>query len=240
MSGIPYLCVAVRSMDSRKPIIDESTLAAFMAGTLPPRQRREVAARLAEDPRMREVLSMAMRALDAAQEEVPVGVPDVVRPPVPLRRMETPAPAEARRPRRLRLLRFGRYVAAAVVVAVVGLGVWRAFAPSSPTEPVRTLRGEEAGPLTLTLPASLDALDLAWEAVPGADHYEVVVWDLEAAETVARFQVETHRIGAETPIARTLQALLEAGRPYAVRVDALDAANRLLRSSGMVTFELQR
>ncbi|QXD16450.1 hypothetical protein GQ464_005735 [Rhodocaloribacter litoris] len=228
-------------MDPAKQPIDDQTLAAFMAGTLPVHRRREVVAQLARDPELRELLQMACEALEAARqaEALPAASVRPLTGPETGSPLRVVVPERPARKRPARLYRLGRYVAAAVVVVALGLGVWQAFIPSAPPDAGPLLRGEADEALRLSVPATLDELAFSWPAVPGADHYLLVVWDLEEAVPVARHRVETHRIEAGDAVARALQPLLKAGHPYAVRVDVFDVENRLMMSSGMVEFVLQ-
>lgn len=210
--------------------IDDHTLASFMAGTLPASRHREVAAYLADNAGARELLHMAYEAMDAGDTVLaPLeSMPREPHRPRPATRPDRPA----QRPARLRLLT--RFAAAAVVVFAVGLGVRLALQPA----PEPLLRQAPAPALTITPPASLADLSFAWSPVDGADHYNVVIWDLEAARVVARHTTPDPRIDPGTPFTRLLHPQLAPGHPYALRVDALSAENRTLLSSELTEFTL--
>ncbi len=226
-------------MDRTPQPIDDHTLASFMAGTLPVERRREVASQLAKDENARELLHMAYEAMDATK---PFG--GSVKP-VPVERAPQAAPRRAdRRPVRWAsgLRRLSRYAAAAVVVLAVGLSLRLAFGPlnTSPGRTVPLVRGTEDARIAVTLPATVSELAFAWTETPGADHYHVVLWDTEEALPIARHNAATNRIDADEPFVQSLRALLEPGRVYALRIDALDAENRQIGSSGMIEFTLRK
>lgn len=208
-----------------------------MAGTLPAHRRREVASYLAKNANARELLHMAYEAMDASRQ---LGEP--------LTQMTAPRPSQMhiapkadRAPRRHapRIYRLSRFAVAAVVIFAVGLALRLSFGPFGGPEPTPTLRSDAAPEsIGLTLPTSIERLSFAWTSVPETDHYNIVIWDPEKALVVARHRADENHVEAAHPFLQSLRQLLIAGHPYALRVDAIDAENRTIRSSGMVEFTL--
>ncbi len=223
-------------MGSSQTPVDDQTLASFMAGTLPAHRRREVASYLANNANARELLHMAYEAMDASRSmEQPLTVPQPARP------MSMPKADRAPRLSGLRLHRYTRYAVAAVVIFSVGLGIRLTVGPLGGSVPVPTLRSDAApAPIDLALPSSIEALSFEWSSVPETDHYNLVIWDPAQALVVARHRADANRVDPAQPFIQSLRPLLEAGHPYALRVDAINAENRIIRSSGMVEFTLMR
>lgn len=218
-------------MDRTNQLMDEYTLAAFIAGTLPPKQREEVIRYLTENADARELLQMAHDALEASRqtdemEELPrvTGDRPLQRPPRRADRRSVPA---ARRMQGL-----SRYVVATVVVFTIGLGLRVAFGP--PTDALRSPIPPEAPQLSVRVsPADLE---FQWSRIPDAYHYRLVFWDPQEARVVAQHETPTHRIEGDDAFASDLRERLVAGQTYTLRIDAVDAQNRLIQSSETVQF----
>ncbi len=207
-----------------------------MAGTLPVERRREVASQLARDDHARELLHMAYEAMDATKPFA-APAPKETAPPAAPRRADRRAVRWASGLRRL-----SRYAAAAMVVLAVGLSLRLAFGPlnTSPGLTTPLVRGNDAESIAITLPATVSDLAFSWTETPGADHYHLVLWDTEQALPIGRHNAVTNRIDADEPFVTTLRSLLEPGHVYALRIDALDAENRRIGSSGMIEFTLRK
>lgn len=208
--------------------VDEYTLAAYMAGTLPATERAAVTAYLAENAEARELLQLAHQSYQAGQiqEEVaPVAPVRTARPA--LRRVERPA-----RPAVRRLGSVMQYAAAAAVLAGIGFGLRLAFVP--PTDTLRSDSSDEV--IDVAIRGTLPEVRLSWEAVEDAREYRVVVWDLGQVEMVAEYEVDQPRLRAGGTEVKDLNRRLTAGRAYAIRVDAVDTGNRVIQSSESVEF----
>lgn len=211
-------------MNDASNILDEYDLAAFLAGTLPESRRQEVVAYLASNAEARELLCMAHEALEMSQK------PEVYTPP--------PQGAPARAPRkavpRQRTFRFGRYLAAAVVVFSLGFGLRLALGP--PDDALRSQ--QEATQDKLTVEIATPDLAFEWTPIPSAYRYTIVVWDAYEARVVAQHETRTTSISHHSEFVETLRPLLRSNRDYTLRVDAIDARNRLLKSSDLTNFSL--
>ena len=188
--------------------IDDHLLAGFLAGTLPADQRARVVRYLASNGDAREVLALAGRALDAAGE-VPAA----------------PARRAADRPMRERIARrapvFRRAVLAAFLVFGVGAGLRLTFGP--PADQLRSTVAEAP------LQVEVDGGTVSWGPLADAARYDVVVIDPATTDVVAR--TETTTPATDATFAADLRAALTPGHPYEVRVDAISAEGRRLRSS---------
>lgn len=214
-------------MERSTQIIDEYTLAAFIAGTLPEQRRSEVVAYLAENADARELLHMAYEALQASH------VTEEAAPPRP----DEPAPPTVREPDRgavwrpaRRLQGLGRYAVATVVVFTVGLGLRLAFGP--PTDALRSPLPAQAGEMAVQVSPS--DLTIEWSPVADAYEYRIVVWDPQQARVVTRSETSAHQ--SDAAFAAELRQKLAAGHTYTLRIDAVDAQNRLLQSSASISF----
>ena len=213
--------------DAQHPL-DEYTLAAFLNGTLSEEQHRDVLVYLADSGEAREVVCMAQDAMEAAREPVtePFALP-AASPKL--------APRPARDPSRpaLALVHWQRYAVAATVLVLMVMGLYAALPGTTDT-----LRG---GDDTNTLAVQLDAvtLEMSWTALPDAYSYRMVVWDVEAAESIARQEVRTTHLGETDAIVQDLRTHLERGRAYEIRIDALDAENRVIRQADLLPFTYQ-
>lgn len=215
-------------MEKANQTMDEYTLAAFMAGTLPRSRRAEVAEYLSNNADARELLQMAYEALESshAQEDDDAlhALPFEERPA-----SRNPIPRADRRPAlsRRRASSIGRFVAAAVMVFAVGAGLRLSLGP--PADALRSRSSAEA--LELSIRASEYGPVFLWSPLENAYQYRVVVWDPEEAVVMGRLETKANRVDAKDDFIRNLRDLAEQGRQYTVRVDALDARNRLLDSS---------
>lgn len=211
-------------MGSTPSSIDTHTLAAFIAGTLDDDRRRAVIEHLARHPDDREWLQMALDARAAAQELDAEAAPLPERPAVPNTRGAAARPAKRRSRSRHWLLG-----ALATVVLLAGLSI--VLAP--PSDTIRAIQTAEA-PLSVAVDAA--PLAFQWEAVADAYSYRVVIWDPEAAAVVDETSTREPSLAADAAFVTALRPQLEPGRTYQVRVDAIDAQNRRIRSSEATSF----
>lgn len=193
--------------------VDEHALAAFLAGTLPNERRRDMIEYLAADPEARDVLQMAAEALEAARgthQEPWAGKPFGAA-------RTRPAP------------RIRRYLAAILVAFGVVAGLHLAFEPTT-----STLRSPlERGGLTVRVDAG-PTPSISWPAVEDAYRYRLVVWDPEAARVVGEYETTDRVLDGSHPVLQKLESDLQPERSYVLRVDAVDAQNRLVTSSAAV------
>lgn len=220
-------------MDQTNQLIDEYTLAAFIAGTLSKQRRDEVIAYLAENAEARELLHMAYQAMETARQTDEIAGPARVadRPAhLPAREADrTPA-----RPALRRLHGLSRYVVATVVVFTIGLGLRLAFGP--PTDALRSPLPAQSSELTVQVSPS--DLVFTWNHIPDAYQYRVVIWDPQEARVVARHETATTRLDEESAFVRELRAQLADDHTYTIRIDAVDAQNRLIQSSESIEFDV--
>jgi hypothetical protein len=210
--------------------LDEHTLAAFLSGTLSEEKHREVVRHLAANEEAREVVCMAQDAMEAAREPVtePFILPEVASKP-----SAAPRPARAPTWPALSLVHWKPFAVAAMVLVVLTIGLQAGLFNNTDT-----LRGGEEAP-ALTVEVDAQTLMMSWNALPDAYSYHVVVWDVEAAESVARHELRTTRLDKSDPFVQQLHDQLEAGREYEVRVDAQDDENRIIQRAELLAFTYQ-
>ncbi len=211
-------------MDLTEQTIDEYTLARFLAGTLPDEERRDMIRNLTHDVDSRELLRATMEALEAATEKQ-LGAPlPAARSPRSLNnRTATLRP-------RMSLVSFCRYSAAALVLMAVGVGARLSVAPAA--DAFRSSAAHQT--IAVEQRAHAEGLSLTWEAVREAYQYRVVVWDPEAAAVVGELTTGANHLDAQDKgVAEALKGA-RRGRSYQVRVEAIDDANRLIRSSSLL------
>ena len=219
-------------MQDPERVIDEYMFAAFLAGTLPEERRREVVEYLAVNPDAREVLHMAADALEAARSAGPEEAPSTRWGNAPATRRSD----RVRHASRRSFLRgAGRYVAATAFVFVVGMVLRLAFGP--PTDALRAPLQRSAELLDLNVSASGTAIE--WSPVENAYRYRIVVWDPERAVVAGQYETSDSRLDQEHEVLRSLRGDLEVGRTYTIRVDAIDAQNRLIRSSETLDYLME-
>ena len=123
-------------------------------------------------------------------------------------------------------------LAAAMAIAVLGLGVWlsrRAVEPAG--QPV--LRGPSAGVLVLDVKAGpRGSIDLSWPTHPAAAAYEVKVFSSDGSRVWGQ-EVSEPRVRIEPG---TLPAP-EPSKPLEVEVQALDAMRQVVASSDPTPLE---
>lgn len=220
-------------MSSQPPPIDEYSLAAFLAGGLPDDRRAQIIEYLAENADARELVCMARVALDAVDEPL-----DDAPPPDAL---PSRAHTRAARPHRVASM-FGkgsRYALAACILLLVGFGAYlgRSSLQQVFRTPTDTFRdGSTDAPLDAHVTVT-PALAFEWPAVPEANSYRLYIFDVEDADLVTRHVTGATRLGPDDAFVRSLDTLLTAGRAYSLRIEALDAQNRILRSSQPKAFE---
>lgn len=206
-------------------VIDEYTLAAFIAGTLTKQRRQEVIEYLAGNADAREVLQMAYAALSAAQNSENDAEPvSLLRP---ARRSDRTAVAKL-----FRLREASRYIAATAIVFAIGIVLRLAFGP--PTDALRSPLTRDGQGLEVSVTGPGPEFD--WPSVPNAYQYRIVVWDPLEARVVGQYSTSESEIDSTDPIVRDLQPKLRKGDSYTLRIDAIDAQNRLIRSSETVEF----
>lgn len=218
-------------MNKDNQVMDEYTLAAFMAGTLSPERREDVALYLSNNADARELLQMAYEALEASRDQdLDFELPEV----------EGVLPAQIRPDRVPTQLsrRFhsgmARFAAAAVFVFAVGMGLRVSLGP--PTDALRSRQADDV--LTLSVATSADDPVVHWNQVPDAYQYRVVFWDPQAAEVVGRHETSSTRLDQGDAFIESIRTQATDGRSYTVRVDAYDAQNRLIQTSETVSVSL--
>lgn len=194
--------------------IDDYTLAAFIAGTLPEKRRAEVISYLAQNEEARELLRMAYQAMDVAGD-------------IPVVEIKKVAP----RPH-ARIYHLARYAAAALVIISLGFAAYLQFLPEK--DELRSTRDVE--PFAVQVEPARNAVAIQWNAVAEADRYAVVVWDINRAEVVARYEQQQADLNSNDPEMKDLATRLKPGRHYSVRVDAIDRDNRIVLSSPSTDF----
>lgn len=214
-------------MDQTHTPVDEYILAAFIAGTLDEERRRAVINYLAANAEARELLHMAYQAMEAAH--APDAVPEVHPAPAQL----PVSPVRDRAPRR-RIAR--RMAAGLLAVLLVGFGV-RAllFAPS---DALRSPQPAAEAP-TFSVQIETPSLAMSWDPVLDAYAYQIIIWDPVGVRVVDRHRTTATHLDADDPFVETLSATLEPGHSYSLRVDAINAQNRQLRSSEAINFTFQ-
>lgn len=206
--------------------LDEYTLAAFLSGTLSDEQHREVIAYLSINEEARELVCMAQDALEAAREPVtePFALPAAslkpAAPPQPAR-----APARSAQSR----VHLKRFAVTAVVLIALTIGWQLTFTGTD------TLRGSEDAS-TLTIEIDDATMAMSWNALPDAYSYKVVVWDVEAAEIVARTEVRATQVEETDPFVRQLRDQLLDTRLYEVRITAYNTENRMIQRTDLLPF----
>lgn len=207
--------------------LDEYTLAAFLAGTLSEEQHREVIAYLAENEDARELVCMAQDAMEAARQPVtePFALPAAPPKPATL----PPSPRAPERPT-LSLVRWQRYAVAAMVLLAITIGLRIGLSGN-----IDTLRGSEDAP-GITGQVDATTLEMSWNAPPDAYSYHLVVWDVEAAESVAQHDLRATHLDDDDPFVQELHDQLVSGRQYEIRIDALNVENRVIQRSDLLQF----
>lgn len=219
-------------MNHTSQAMDEYTLAAFMAGTLPPGRREEVALYLSNNADARELLQMAYEALEASQiQDDDFELPAVGPAPPRVARVRAD-----RKPTQIkkRMRGLTRFVVAAVIVFTVGVGLRLALGP--PADALRSRQADDV--LTLSVQADQDGSAVHWNQVPDAYQYRVVVWDPEAAEVVGRHETTGTRLDASDEFLASVRGQSGSGHAYTVRVDAYDVQNRLIQTSETIEVSL--
>lgn len=225
-------------MTRTPPPLDEYTLAAFLAGTLPPERRAEVMASLADNEDARELLCMAEEALAAAPPPVaaPFTDPASEAPPPPPVPSKAAPPDRAPRPSSSRRrVRFGHLLVGTVLVLLLGIGIQFSLRPPAPD---RFRSGDEAVEAPFEAEVSMPGLAFRWTEVPEAYYYRVVVLDPQAAQVLGQHETRAVQLPPDDAFVVALRTKIVPGRPYSFRVDAMDAQNRLVQSSPSVLFEL--
>lgn len=218
-------------MDSELQSVDDVMLAAYLEGTLSDDDRRVVTAYLADHAEAREVLCMAYEALEAAQADTASAIGQ--RP--------SPAPAGGRAPQRSatapprsRFPQLARFTGIALVIFAVGFALRAVLGP--PGDGLRSLQEESP---TLEIQIETPTLHFSWSPVPDAYLYRLVFWDPAAAQVVGQHETVGTELLRDDPFVQDLSTRLDANRTYTLRIDAVDARNRLIESSDLVRFQLQ-
>lgn len=222
-------------MDRSDLPLDEYTLAAFLSGSLSPEARAAVVRQLAADADTRELLAFAAAAYAAASEaeEMVEEAPSPETPSrkaAPPRRILRPAAGGDRRPARAPRRTLTRVAGAFVLVFALGFGLRLALGPAPDA-----LRNQPPAEPVLVVDID-DDLDIRWQPVEGAQRYRIVVFDPQAVEVVARLETTATRLAPGTELSSSLRAALVGGRPYTLRIDALDDQNRIVERSDAQTF----
>lgn len=223
----PTLSCMQALMDLDQDSLDEATIAAYLAGTLSPDEREAVERKLTRDADARELLCMAQEAMDAAMD-----VPDGAEPEtaVPANHPDDGDRPATRRPNRL--ARFGWYAGIAVVVFALGLSLRLVLGP--PNDVLRS----NTPPASFTVEVNTPDLHFHWPKVADVYTYKVSIWDPAAAQVVAEHQTADTQIPPADPFMQTLRDRLHRGKEYSVRVDAINAENRVIQRSSLAHFEL--
>lgn len=206
------------------PPIDEYTLAAYLADTLPEDRRAEVSIYLAENAEARELLCMAQEALDVVDK------PEVVGRPTFSLRADRPA-------KRLQPV-FGGIKRHALAIAAVflimsGVGLYTMMPPS-----FDTVRSSVEGTSEFNLTISVQELAFEWSAIPETDYYKITVLDPLEIDVIGKHQTRATTLDSSDPFIFSLLPKLTPQYIYSVRLDAYDKENRLIQSSDMVEFSL--
>lgn len=218
-------------MQEFERVIDEYTLAAFLAGTLPEARQQEVIEYLAANPDAREVLQMAAEALEAARSG---DVEEPMKDASASQRQVRSRPARRKRHRSW-VQGAGRYVAATLFVFVVGIVLRLSFGP--PTDALRSPLSRSGTEMQVDVSTPGPAIQ--WPNVANAYRYRIVIWDPQEARVAGEYETTAHIIEPDDSVSSRMRDELVAGREYALRIDAIDAQNRLVRSSETVDFRLE-
>ena len=208
--------------------IDEYTLADFIAGNLTGKQHADVIAYLANNADARELLRLASAALEEAknlQELAETESHGFLRAPFRSDRMAVRSPLFYRR--------IKRYAVATLMVFAVGIGLRLLFFPVS--DPLRN--GGNLEILDVSIHVNQQDLQFEWTGVEDAFRYRLVVWDVLEAHVVGRYETRSTYLDRENDFIIELLERLEPGRTYTLRIDAVDAQNRMIRSSTRVEFQ---
>lgn len=183
-------------------IIDEQTLAGYLAGDLPPARRRQVTRYLAENEEARELVLVARELLD-----------DQGWRSLPDDGLFT-----------LRRLRLAVWIAGiTMLVAAVAVTLLLAVRFREEALAVRT---RPAGVEDASWSADLTVQSgrLRWDAIPGAT-YAVVFWDVERG-------VESLRVPVDGPAVDIWGLVVaESGRPHAVWIEAIAPGGAVIRKT---------
>jgi hypothetical protein len=205
--------------------MDDYTLAAFMAGTLPDEARAEVVRFLASNADGRELLRMSDEAMEAAE-----GIAPIWRP------LAGPARGASRWHSLEHFVRSpARYALAACFLVAVGLSLHLGVPEST-----ERLRADGDGPSVVVRVETRGPLQLRWSTVQDAVRYRIVVWDATEASLVGEIESVTPRLDAGHASIREIEGRLVSGRTYSVRVDAIDGTNRVVVSSPLEAFTWSR
>lgn len=207
-------------MDTVLQPVDEYTMAAFMAGTLSDEAQEAVVAYLSENAEARELLCMAHEALEAATIPEPQPVVETL-------------PDRPARPGRSN--RWFRLAGAAVLVFALGFGLRVTLGP--PNHLTRDNTTAQTSALTVDVSP---ALNFQWTPIPDAYKYKVVIWDARGARVVAEHETDATQLSDNDPFVQTLHPILHASQQYTLRIDAIDARNRLIESSDLVSFTVRQ
>lgn len=214
-------------------VIDEHTLAAFIAGTLPKSRREEVITFLAGNSDACELLQMAYDALEAAHDanlrRVVQSTEPGIRAGTHSRHSGRAAAKSSPHPGA------GRHVAAAAIVFTIGMVLRIAFGPPTDAMPSSFPIDSENLQVEIRL---AEGPTITWSALDNAYAYRIVVSDLASAGNVGRYETRKSEIRRGHPVVTDLRTKLQQGQTYTLRIDAVDARNRLIRSSDTIEFEV--
>lgn len=220
-------------MDRNPSSLDDLTLAAFIADSLPQKRRQEVSVMLSHDERAREVLDLAYQALEAADTPEDPAPPEGHAPSTP--NEHTPmAPVPSASPKPTPLQRVAQYAAITAVLFTVGLTLRLAFGP-----PSTVLRTDAGSGLPLSVEVTTDDLQFSWTSIPNAYSYRIVIWDPQEARVVAQYATADNTLDTSNDFIAQLRPQLLAAHNYKLRIDAIDPQNRVIESSEMINFSLK-
>lgn len=184
--------------------MDDATLAAFIAGTLPAERRQTVVVRLAQDEALREVLHMACTLLEAPRS---ARAEDHDDPPL----LPTSASAETR---------MGWGLAGFIGLFLLGLGLRLGLGSPWP----------DTGGIHVAV--TTHPLRVQWQVIPGAERYCVTIWRPETVQRVIRFETTTPQVDATHPFWRDLRA--HSSGSWLLKVEALGPRDRVVETSVLV------